>query len=131
MDPGQRVLGRSRKCQDCEHGELGATLKKGTRRCLKKGTGLLGSWRWFLFFVPVIGQVCFTLRAIGLSSAITLIWLNKGTILKSGGEGADRLKELLRTAVPWYLLLLGSSFLLAGALIQFALAWPWQGSGPQ
>jgi hypothetical protein len=111
-------------------------VSSGPASALKLGTPLLHKGRWWFAFIPVIGNVFVTMWGIGLYSAIVLIWLNRDNIRTSGDEkarlkNATRLQELLRAAVPWYLLLLGSSFVLAGAVIQFVLAWPWTGSGPQ
>jgi hypothetical protein len=106
-----------------------AVSKRRSETALKKGTSLLHIGKWWFFIIPLLGSLYATLWGIGLYSAITLIWLNRKNIPKYGDEkaklkNAARLQELLRVAVPWYLLLLGSSFVLVGAVIQFVLAWP-------
>jgi hypothetical protein len=77
-----------------------------------------------------VGRGWFAFRGIGLYSAALLIGGNMDRIRVAGKDedvklkNAARLRELLHVAVPWYLLLTGSYFVLAGALIQLALAWP-------
>jgi hypothetical protein len=106
-----------------------AVSKGRAAAALKKCTRLLHIGRWWFVFIPGIGSVFVTLWGVGLYSAIALIWLNRDNIRNSGDEkakrkNAARLQKLLRAAVPWYLLLLGSSFVLVGAVIQLVLAWP-------
>jgi hypothetical protein len=97
---------------------------------LKRGTRLLRFGRWWFVLIPVLGNVFLSFRGIGLASVIVLIWDNMDGIRAAGNDddaklkNAARLKELLHVAVPWYLLLTGSSFVLTGAVIQLALAWP-------
>jgi hypothetical protein len=92
-------------------------------RVLTKGTHLLHTERGFVFILGIE-------RIIGLYSAILLIAGNKDDIRKFGDDekarlkNADRLEELLRVAVPWYLLMLGSLFVFVGAIIQLVLSWP-------
>jgi hypothetical protein len=99
---------------------------------LREGTRLLRFWRWHGWFVliPPAGYVFLMARATGLYSAVALISFNMKKIREFGNakvqrKNAARLKKLLRVAVPWYLLLLGSTCALVGACIQLALGWPW------